>query len=168
MERQFDYASFYECCYTQAVAYACGYIHDEEDARDVVGDVFLRLLELGGRLDTEKNVRALLLSMIHNSCMDYLRRLQCYCGVEMRLKQTADRFSDDEFTMLCQKELFRLVGQVLAETPDTEREIFCEIRLDGKNYQEVALEKNISRRSVEYQLKKVTKKVRVHLLRMYG
>lgn len=168
MERQFDYASFYESNFRPALGYARRYVGSEEDARDVVSEAFLQLLELDGRLDAERNVRALLLSMVHNKCMDYLRRLQCYCGIENRLRQTADRFSDDEFAALCQRELFRIIGQALEDMPDMEREVFREVRMDGRSYEEVAQRKNISRRSVEYQLKKATGKVYGHVRLMYG
>lgn len=168
MKGQFDYADFYKCNYASAVCYACTFVGNEDDARDMVGEAFLQLLELSGRLDTEKNVRSLLLSIVHNKCMDYLRRLQCYCGVELRVRQTADRFSDDEFAALCQKELFRIVGQTLSDMPEVEREVFTGVRLDGKSYKEVALQTNMDRRHVEYRLRRATEKVRRSVLQMYG
>lgn len=168
MEGKFDYACFYESNYMPALGYACRFIHDKEDARDVVSEVFLQLLEYGGRLDTERNVHALLLSMVHNKCLDYVRRRLRYCKVTSRIRQTADRFSDHEFTALCQRELFRIIGQVLADLPDVEREVFREVRMDGRSYEEVARRKSINRRCVEYQLKKATEKVRGRLCRMYG
>ena len=47
--------------------------------------------------------------MIYNKCMDYLRRRSRFKQIKYKLKQTADRFSDDEFEALCHKELFRII-----------------------------------------------------------
>ena len=41
--------------------------------------------------------------------MDYLRRRSRFKQIKYKLKQTADRFSDDEFEALCHKELFRII-----------------------------------------------------------
>lgn len=168
MKKDFDYASFYASHYGKTLGYARRYIHNEDDACDVVSEAFLQLLELGDRLDAERNVYALLLSMVHNKCLDYLRRLQCYRGYGNWAKQTADRFSDDEFAALCQRELFRIIGQVLADMPVTEREVFREVRMEGRSYEEVSRRKGINVRCVEYQLKKATVKVNDTVRRMYG
>ena len=50
--------------------------------------------------------------------MDSLRRLQCYTRMELRLKQRADGFADDEFEAMCQKELFRIIGKAISEMPE--------------------------------------------------
>lgn len=168
MKGQFDYTAFYKSHYVSAVFFACRYTANEDDARDIVGEAFLQLLELGERLDAEKNVCSLLFSIVHNRCMDYLRRLQCYRHAENHIKLTADRISDDELTVLCQKELFRIVGQTLAKMPESERKVFCEIRLDGKSYKEAAQKRNVTTRCVEYQLKKAVGKLRERVLQMYG
>lgn len=168
MKGQFDYTGFYKSHYASAVFFACRYTANEDDARDIVGEAFLQLLELGDRLDAEKNVCSLLFSIVHNRCMDYLRRLKCYSHAENHIKLTADRISDDELTALCQKELFRIVGKTLAKMSEADRKVFCEIRLDGKSYKEAAQKRNVTTRCVEYQLKKVVGKLRERILKMYG
>ena len=46
--------------------------------------------------------------------MDYLRRRSRFKQIKYKLKQTADRFSDDEFEALCHTELFRIIGETLS------------------------------------------------------
>lgn len=168
MENKFDYAHFYECYYEQAVCYARKYIFNNEDAYDIVSDSYLRLMELRERLEQRQNVRALFYSIVHNKCMDYLRRLQCYCGVEERLKQTASALGEDEFDALCQKEMFRIIGETLSELPCLQQRIFSEIRMNEKSYQEVAELEGINKRKVEYQLNLATEQLRKRMAQMYG
>ena len=100
--------------------------------------------------------------------MDSLRRLQCYTRMELRLKQRADGFADDEFETMCQKELFRIIGKAISEMPRLQQRVFCEIRMNGMNYKEVADMEGIKKRKVEYQLKLATEKLRKHVEYMYG
>lgn len=168
MDIVFDVAEFYKSNYWKAVHYAQKYISNVDEACDVVSDSFVRLLELSDRLEPKQNIRALFYSIIHNKCMDSLRRLQCYTRVELRLKQRADYIADDEFEALCQKEMFRIIGKAISEMPEEQQRIFCEIRMNGMNYKEVAEMEGIKKRRVEYQLKLATEKVRKHVEYMYG
>lgn len=165
---KFDYSSFYVRNYDFAVKYALGFVYNEENARDIVGDALLRLLEMEAQLDDTRNIRALFVSMVHNRCLDFLRRRQCYNEVETLMLRSADQLSDDEFTRLCQKELFRIVGATLRNMPDKERAVFVRIRFNGESYKEVSEHTGLSNRSVEYQLKKATDRMRTTLRQLYG
>jgi RNA polymerase sigma factor (sigma-70 family) len=168
MEERFDFADFYECHYRQALRYASMYVFNNEDARDIVSDVLLRFLEQKGKLNRERNIVGLFFSMIHNKCMDYLRRMSRFKQIENKLKQTADRFSDSEFEALCHKELFRIIGEILSNMPALQQEVFLDVHMEGQTYLEVAEARNITKRVVEYQLRKAERTVGCSLQRMYG
>lgn len=168
MSDKFDYAKFYCEQYEAFVHYAQRYISEEEDARDVVSEAFLRLMEIEERLEPGLNVKALFFSIVRNKCLDYVRRLQCYSGVELRLKQTADRLADDELEALCHREMFAIVAQTISEMPQLQKDVLREIRFEGMSYKEVAKLNGISKRRVEYQLNVATNKIRERLSLMYG
>ena len=168
MEERFDFADFYESHYRSALRYASMYVFNDEDARDIVSDVLLRFLEQGEKLNRERNVVGLFFSMIYNKCMDYLRRRSRFKQIKYKLKQTADRFSDDEFEALCHKELFRIIGETLSEMPALQQEVFLDIHMEGQTYLEVAKARNITKRVVEYQLRKAERTIGCSLQRMYG
>ena len=52
--------------------------------------------------------------------------------------------------------------------PRLQQRVFCEIRMNGMNYKEVADMEGIKKRKVEYQLKLATEKLRKHVEYMYG
>ena len=70
MKGKFDFAGFYESIQKEALRYASGYVFDEEDVRDIVGDSWLRLLEMGETLDSERKVNCLLFAIIKSKCVD--------------------------------------------------------------------------------------------------
>ncbi len=168
MEPNFNFADFYEGNYGSAVRYAKAYIYNEDDAQDIVSDTLLRMMEMGERLDCTMNIRGLFFSMIHNSCLDYLRRQKRYSLVVANLKCSLDSYSDDEFQSICQRELFHLLGKALSNLPTPQQCIFKEIRMEGMSYQEVAERMNLSKRNTEYQLRKATDKLRECMLRIYA
>lgn len=119
-------------------------------------------------MNHEGNVVGLFFSMIYRKCMDYLRRRSRFKQIIYKLKQTADRFSDDEFEALCHKELFRIIGETLSGMPALQQEVLRDIRMEGRTYLEVAKARNITKRVVEYQLRKAERIIGCNLQRMYG
>lgn len=164
----FDGSAFYERYYEAAVRYALTFLSDEEEARDAVGDTMLRLIEMQERLDGGRSVRALFFSMVHNRCMDLLRRRQCYRAMEAYLARTANHYSDDELTCLCQRELFRIVGSVINEMPEKERVVFQSVRMEGMCHKKVAEETGLSCRGVEYRVRRSVDRIKDRLMQMYG
>ena len=106
--------------------------------------------------------------MIYNKCMDYLRRRSRFKQIKYKLKQTADRFSDDEFEALCHKELFRIIGETLSRCRLCSRRCFWISTWKGRLISEVAKARNITKRVVEYQLRKAERTIGCSLQRMYG
>lgn len=168
MEQKYDLAGFYKKYYPQGLHYIRLFIYDEEDARDAVSAVFLALLEMDGSRWEGKSLEALFFAMVRNKGVDYVRRRKRLHKVEERMKQTADRYSDDEFAALCQRETFRLIGQAMGKMNRMQERVFREIRLEGRSYKDVGKELCLSCRSVEYQLRRATEKVRERLRLMYG
>lgn len=167
-KESFDGSTFYKRHYETAVRYALTFLSNEDEARDTVSDTMLRLIEMKDRVDGERNVRALFFSMVHNRCMDVLRRRQRYMVMEDYLVRTANHFSDDELTCLCQRELFRIVGSVIREMPEKERTVFLNIRIEGECYKAVAEQTGLTCRGVEYQLKRSVDRIKNRLMQMYG
>lgn len=168
MNEKFDYVAFFICNYERAVHYAQGIVGNEDESRDLVSEVFLHFLEMEKKLDKDRNVTALFFQMVHKRCLDFLRRLQCYMEIEKRIKQTADCYSDDEFSALCHRELFRIIGESLERFPESSRTAFYDIRIYGRSYKDVAKDLGMSWRTLESQLKVATDCVREQVLSMYG
>ena len=161
-----DYEGFYKGTYTPALYYAVGILNNMEDAADVVGDAFLKLMEMEDRIDTDRNPKSLFFSIVHNKCLDCIRRRKCVHGAHARIADSADRYSDNEFDSLCQREMFSIIGRMVDQMKPLHQQLFRMVRIEGYSYKEMAEVCGLSVRSVEYHTAVATQKVRKRLLKM--
>ena len=66
-------AILYRKHWRKLYVHACNLLNDEEDAKDVVNDVFCSVLENSGQFKEEKELLPLFYVMVRNRCIDYLR-----------------------------------------------------------------------------------------------
>lgn len=169
MRNEIDFGALYKELYQPAVYFVCSLTQlGRNESEDIVSDVFLRLMELKERLDVRRNVRALFYNMLRNQSYDILRRRQCYCKVMSRLAYSLNEFSDDQLTVMCQKELFRLIGETVDSLPEIRRAVFFGFRSEGKSYGELARQYHMTYRSVEYNVRRATITIRERVKKLCG
>jgi RNA polymerase sigma-70 factor (ECF subfamily) len=146
--------------YSVLIAYCVKFVKDLEAARDIVQDIFLKVLENQSKIDFSRPMHSYFLRLAHNQCMDYLQRLK----VEKKyVHQTAmelaeiDLQYDHLFEQLAAKILQERIDQVVEQLPEQCRIIFCKSRYEGMSHQEIARDLNISVRTVETQIYRALK-----------
>lgn len=108
--------------------FAWRYLREDEAARDVVQEVFVRLLQYRERLDPSRGVRALLFTTTLNLCYDALKRAEC------KRTTSLDGMADggrDSFaarghgpeTQAVYAEMERTLARVVDDMPDRERRV---------------------------------------------
>lgn len=152
---------FYTTNYNKALHYANSFVFDIEIARDIASDSMLRIWEMRETVDPEKNLAAFLFVTIRNKCFDHLRHEQvkqkAAADLSVFMLETitpADYFSE---------ELTHLVQRAVHSLQERTRNCFLLVRMNGKSYKEVAEELNITIRSVEYELKKASERMKKQL-----
>ena len=146
--------------YPVLVAYCVKYVTNEETARDIVQDIFLKVLENIDKIDFSRPLHSYLLKLAHNHCVDYLERLK----VEKKYLQHAamqlseiDLQYDHLFEQLAADALQERIDQVVAQLPAQCRDIFCKSRYEGMSHHDIAMNLNISVRTVETQIYRALK-----------
>ncbi len=91
----------------------------EEDAADVVQDVFVRVIEQGRRLVNVKNPKAWLLTVTHRAAVDVTRR---------RRRRSAEPLEQCSFLAADEEDSERMLdaaraSELLAELPDLHRDV---------------------------------------------
>lgn len=169
MKNEIDFATLYKELYQSAVRFVRSLTQlDRDEAEDIVSDVFLHLMELEERLDLKRNVHALFFNMLRNQSYDVLRRRRCYRKIISHLSYSLNELSDNQLTVMCQKEIFRIIGETVNHLPELRRTVFCGFRSEGKSYGELAKQYHMTYRSVEYNVRKATIVVRECVNRLYG
>jgi RNA polymerase sigma-70 factor (ECF subfamily) len=151
--------------------FAREYVLTDEDAEDIVQDVFLELYGVYNSLVNRVNIVAYIFTTIKNRCIDHLRR-------EILKRESADLMQEEYLLTLRMKfdsleilneQLFSengietVIEKALQKLPERCREIFIKHKIEGKKQKEIALELEISPKTVENQLTIAYKKLREEL-----
>lgn len=152
------------------IRFAVSYIADTAVAEDIVMESFVAAWEKREIL-TLSSFPAYTLTSIKNKCLNHLRAQ----GVRQRAAETIHshgaRMLDNRIATLeaCDpEELFsdearKLVNEALAGMPARTREIFQRSRFHGESYKQIALEMDTTVKSVEFEISKAMKVLRVAL-----
>lgn len=152
------------------IRFAASYIADTSAAEDVVMESFVAAWENRAALTTA-SFPAYTLTAVKNKCLNYLRAQ----GVRMRAAEDIHSHGTRMLNMristlqacdpeeLFSEEVRRLVQQAVDDLPERTREIFIRSRFRGQSYKEIALEMDTTVKSVEFEVSKATKLLRVRL-----
>ena len=138
-------------------------LHDEEESRDIVHDVFVRLLDGDIRLDSGK-ARAFLLSCVRNGCLNAMR------GHDFRERAMRDFPIDDgnpNDTEAFEKEVIALQDGIYSLTPPICREIISLHYRYGLTLKEIAKQLQVSETTIYKHLRNALNQLRLTLRDTY-
>ena len=145
--------------------FATHFLKDDELARDVVQDVFLKLWQKKDTLDEVENIEAFAMRMTRNRCLDVLRNNKAVPidGETDRLlkAQTADVHSKVELSETAQQ-----IGQLIRRLPDLQRNVMQMRDLEQLSYDEIAEITGLQVNAIRVNLSRARKKVRDEFLKM--
>ena len=145
--------------------FATHFLKDEELARDVVQDVFLKLWQKRDSLNEVENIEAFAMRMTRNRCLDVLRNNKAVPideETDRQLKaQTADVHSKVELSETAQQ-----IGQLIRRLPDLQRNVMQMRDLEQLSYDEIAEITGLQVNAIRVNLSRARKKVRDEFLKM--
>ncbi len=166
-----DFESIYLAYFSKMKYFAKVYVLSEEDAENIVQDVFADLWEKKEVLSMPVNLIAYLFTSVKNKCLNYLRH-------QIIKKETADQIQQThrltmqaslnslealDQDLFSEQETREILVRALDSLPDRCRQIFIMSKIEGKKQKEIAAELNISTNTIESQMKIAYKKLRTEL-----
>lgn len=152
--------------YSKPLFYYAAKFVDDEAARDIVQDVFVKLWA-NQSITIKQSLNALLFTMIRNSCLQHLEKQKVRSkyveSAKLKLQEEELRFYMEEKTSLIEQELENKLYDVLGNLPDRCRQIFTMSRFDNKKNKEIAEELDISVKAVEKQITKALATIRAEM-----
>lgn len=152
--------------YSRPLFYYAAKFVDEEIARDIVQDVFVKLWT-DQTIVVRQSINALLFAMVRNSCLQNLEkqkvRNKYQESVKLKLQEEELQFYMHEKTSLIEQELENKLNEVLNNLPDRCRQIFILSRFENKKNKEIAAELDISVKAVEKQITKALASIRIDM-----
>jgi RNA polymerase sigma-70 factor (family 1) len=130
-------------------------VKDEEKAKDIVQECFLRLWENREKVDLSKDLLPLLVTYIRNLLIDDFRKTQRYEQALQSLQhKTIHSFTSPEIEQQLElRDRERQLSGTLSSLPIKRQTIFRLIRQEGLSYQEVAEQLNLSLPDVKKQMR---------------
>lgn len=145
--------------------FATHFLKDEELARDVVQDVFLKLWQKRDTIDEIENIEAFAMRMTRNRCLDVLRNNKVVPideETDRRLKaETVDVHSKVELS-----ETASQIARLIKRLPELQRNVMQLRDIEQLSYDEIAEVTGLQINAIRVNLSRARKKVRDEFLKM--
>lgn len=145
--------------------YAGYMLNSEDESRDIVQDVFLKLWQKREELDKIENIEAYALRMTHNRCLDIIKSNR-HLSIE---KETGTKLKEADSDISLELELNEsaaIIKKLIKRLPQVQR-IVMELRdIDQMSYEEISNITNLSLNTIRVNLSRARKRVRDEFLKI--
>lgn len=150
--------------YTRLCGFANKFLNDPEEARNIVQDVFTKIWEGREDIEIDESLKSYIFKVAQNLSLNKLARNK----VESRYIEVYKQvYIDNKYISasesLFEKELENNISVALNKLPAKCRKIFDLSRVEGLKYNEIAEMLQISVKTVEAQMSKALKIMRIEL-----
>lgn len=139
------FASLYRTHWNQVFRFSRLYLKNDEDAEDVVQEVFIRLWQIHERIHPDGNFSGLLFiitrNLIFNRFHKQINPLSFKVSVLAALES-----SDDIESEVSARDLAEYIDRLIDLMPTRQRQVFNMSRREHKSYREIAEELNLSQK----------------------
>lgn len=149
-----EFETLYKQCFPPSMRLAASLLHDEDEARDVVQEVFMRLWESDARVD---NPMAFIIRSVRNSSLNRINI--CDTREKIKRKLMFEPPPDDYDPQQRSEEVRSAIRCML--TP-REQQIVEKIYADGNSYKEAAESLGVSVSAINKNIVAALRKLRNH------
>jgi len=146
-------------------SYAYTILHNVSEAEEIVQVVFYKLWEKRSEIDIHSSVKAYLYRSVHNKCLNHLKHQKVKTEHKRYAMQAQKGHTEESHSAdrLSSRDLEEKIRQALNELPEQCRTIFQLSRFESMKYQEIAGQLGLSVKTVENQMGKALKRMRIKL-----
>jgi len=165
------FSGIYTLYFPKMVRFAQEYVISEEDAKNIVQDLFLYLWEHRDMLSNISNLNAFLFTLIKNRCIDHYRRytrvdskkesLDVIQERELHLKMEA--LQQFDMNMFTANEIEEILDKAIQNLPEKCRQVFILSRMEGLKHEEIAQQLDISVNTVQNHISTALRKLKIEL-----
>jgi RNA polymerase sigma-70 factor (family 1) len=149
--------------YKVLTLFANRYLKDIESSKELVQDLFVHLYERRENLDINSSLKSYLFRSTHNRCINYLNAQKIRLKYAEHVNFTADSMDNSLEHQVNTVELEHALYKAIGDLPPKCRSIFKMNRFEGLSNSEIAEKLNLSKRTVETQISKALKILRVKM-----
>jgi len=145
-------------------AYAFTILRDEIQAEEMVQQVFFKLWERNENLSLTGSVSSYLYRAVHNESLNYIKHQKVRSNHQLNVAYSMKNEVEHPAKKIMASELEKKIHSALNELPEQCRTIFQMSRFDELKYREIADKLGISIKTVESQMSKALRLLRVKLV----
>ena len=143
--------------------YAHSMLHNEEEAEDIAQKTFCKLWDQREKMEIHTSIKSYLYRMVHNACLNKIKQWQIQSEHHETIAYNSVTVANQVEQTLAHKELQHQIELAIAELPERCREVFLLSRMQHLSYIQIAQKMQISPNTVETQIVKALKTLRIRL-----
>jgi len=153
--------------YTSLCYFANNILHNEEEAKDIVQDCFIKLWNNQTFNERSETVKSFLYTAVRNKCLDLLRKRKVIKKAELQIIKGND-VDFEYFDEVAFAGLVRQVIEHIEELPANTQQVFKLYYIDGKKCREIASEIKSTPQAVRKQKERALKIIRQKFLFLFS
>lgn len=157
------YENLFRTWYEPLCKYAYSILKDVFESEDAVQKVFYELWDNRFDIDINSSIKSYLYRAVHNTCLNRVKQLRIRDEHNKQMVLGEESQHNDVYEKIIERELDRKIKLAIEGLPPKCRLVFELSRFQMLSYKEIAEELNISSNTVENQIAKALKLLRVSL-----
>lgn len=149
--------------YPGLVVYSSQFTTDKNEAEEIVQDFFVRFWQKHQQLIPSDSLKNYFFSSVKNSSLNFLKHKKIEERYIKEMSELSNHHLVYEPDLYIDSELQEKIKHGINNLPEKCQEIFIMSRIRGMKNDEIAAELNLSKRTVETQITKALKVLRVEL-----
>lgn len=156
------FEQLFRAYYSRLVHYAFKVLGDQDEAEEMVQQVFISLWETRQKMSIHSSLKSYLYRAVHNRCLNLIEKNAVRQQYQQEVRATTDE-SVQPLQQLAHTELEKEMKRALDKLPEQCRRVFELSRYEGLKYAAIAEVLGISVKTVENQVGKALKILREEL-----
>jgi len=157
------YELLFEQLYEPLCRYAYSILHDQDETEDIVQETFCKLWEQRERMEIHTSTKSYMYRIVHNACLNKIKQTELRYEHHEHIAYFSTSDYNNVENSMNSKELRHNIELAISSLPERCREVFLLSRKQHLSYAEIAQKMQISPNTVETQIVKALKTLRLKL-----
>jgi RNA polymerase sigma-70 factor (ECF subfamily) len=118
--------------------YAFRILRNQEEAEDAVQEVFIKLWNMGGKIDGYNSIAALAATMTKNICIDLIRKKKHIVQEGYEAMELKGQDNSSPYELMDSRESEDILYRIIEELPAIYKDVIKMREIEGLSYEEIA------------------------------
>jgi RNA polymerase sigma factor (sigma-70 family) len=135
-------------------------LRSQEEAEDAVQEVFIKLWNLGKKLDEYTNIAALAVTMTKNYCIDQIRKKKHFTEEDIDRNDIKNSNDASPYELMENRESEDILSHIIDNLPDIYKDVIVLREIEDMSYEEIAAKTQQNINTLRVTLSRARKMIR--------